>query len=146
MIARPTLLLLLALCAAWLAGCSDRAAKQQAIERDNIRTLARLYGQYMSAHRGKSPASEVDFKKYIQSRKDELAAEQITDIDSLFVSNRDNQPYTVVYNMPPAGSMTPTGRVVAYEKQGVDGKRMVAYELMSVEELDEARFKTVVGK
>ena len=42
--------------------------------------------------------------------------------------------------------MTPTGRVVAYEKQGVEGKRMVAYELMSVEELDEARFKAVVGK
>jgi hypothetical protein len=146
MIMRPIALLLVALCAAWLAGCSDRAAKQEAIERDNIRTLARLYGQYMSSHRGKSPASEADFKKYILSRKDELAAEQITDIDSLFVSNRDSQPYTVVYNMAPAKSMTPTGRIVAYEKQGVEGKRMVAYELMSVEELDEARFKAVVGK
>jgi hypothetical protein len=135
-----------AVCLAILAGCSERAAQKEAVERDNIRTLARMYGQYMSAHRGMGPKNEQEFKKYLQGRRDELAAEQITDIDSLFISNRDGQPYTVVYGMTPAKSMTPTGRVVAYEKQGVDGKRMVAYELMSVEELDEARFQAVVGK
>jgi hypothetical protein len=139
-------LVLLAVYAALLSGCGDGEAQKQMQERDNIRTLARMYGQFMSGHRGVGPKNEAEFKQYLESRKGELAGEQITDINTLFISNRDEKPYVVVYGLGQPAAMTPTGRVIAYEQQGVDGKRMVAYETMAADELDEERFKSVVKK
>jgi hypothetical protein len=136
----------LAGCIVFLGGCGDSAALKEAREKDNIRTLARMYGQFMSSHRGNGPKNEQEFKQYLQGRREELAREEITDVDALLVSNRDGEPYVVVYGLVPTRSMTPSGRVVAYEKSGIDGKRMVAYETMAAEELDEARFQTVVSR
>jgi hypothetical protein len=54
----------------------------------------------------------------------------------LFTSPRDGQPYVVHYKQ--------AGTVVAYERDGKDGKRLVAYPSGQVEEVDETRFKQLV--
>ena len=88
--------------------------------------------------------SEVEFKKYLASQKGKmLDVLKVENPDELFVSERDGQPYVVGYGP------TATGKprdVVAYEKEGVDGKRMVGYSTGVVVELDEQQFREAVPK
>src|SRR5262245_4568724 len=67
----------------FFGGCGDSAALKEAREKDNIRTLARMYGQFMSSHRGNGPKNEQEFKQYLQGRREELAREEIADVDAL---------------------------------------------------------------
>jgi hypothetical protein len=69
---------------------------------------------------------------------------QITEIDKLFVSSRDNKPYVVIYGTMPGGQGPGGAPVVAYEKEGVKGKRFVASALGAVVEVEEAEFRKMV--
>ena len=121
-------------------GGAQRRAKQR--EESNLKPLAILYGQFIGQHRGRPPASEEEFKKFIGSfGKEQLATFNVADLDSLFVSPRDQKPYVVLYGKAPrAGS----ARVIAYEQEGQGGTRFVATDLGKVEEVDEARFRELV--
>jgi hypothetical protein len=125
------------------AGCTDVEAVQE--QSSTIKPLAVLYGKYVGEHRGQPPAGEAEFKAYIEaSGKPILEANKISDVESLFTSSRDHQPYVILYG-PLTGPPGPAGQpVFAYEKVGVNGKRYVASSLGAVEEVDEAGFKKVV--
>ena len=129
-----------------LAGCGESAAKKEAEEKDHLKILALQFGKYLGAHRGAGPANEQQFKDFLKSRKTELAEMQINDIDALFTSPRDGQPYVIVYGFKPGPSPSPAGRVIAYEQKGVDGRRFVAFDTTAVQEMDETKFQSVVGK
>src|SRR5436190_1123516 len=126
-----------AVCLSVLAGCG--APSTHVTGEDNLRALAKYYGQYQGQHQGKTPPGEKPFKEFIQ-KKDPGAK-----VDELFVSQRDHEPFVVLYNqkvgMPDPNTGAP---VIAYEKTGVSGKRMVARSTTAVEEVDEAKFKELV--
>ena len=124
-------------------GCTNTEAVQE--QASTIKPLAVLYGKYVGEHRGQPPASEAEFKAYVEaSGKPILEANKISDVNSLFTSSRDHQPYVILYG-PLKGPPGPAGQpVFAYEKVGVNGKRYVASSLGAVEEVDEARFKELV--
>ena len=61
--------------------------------------------------------------------------------DELFISERDNQPYVIGYGPKADGKPR---EVIAYEKTGVDGKRMVGYATGIVVELDDEHFREAV--
>jgi hypothetical protein len=68
----------------------------------------------------------------------------VKDVQALFVSSRDKEPYVILYG-PLTGPPGPGGQpVFAYEKTGVGGTRMVATSLGAVEEVDETRLKQLV--
>ena len=144
-IVRPALLLLVALVCALslptLSGCSQPAEVPQEEPVVHLKALSVLYGRYVGSHRGQSPPSEEAFKKYIAALpKGELESLKVENIDSIFVSPRDNQPYKVKYNipLPPPG---PDGApVVAYEQTGEGGERYVATSLGEVQLVDQAKF------
>lgn len=123
-------------------GCGGARRRAQQREESNLKPLAILYGRFIGQHRGRPPASEEEFKKFIGSfGKEQLATFNVTDVDSLFVSPRDQKPYVVLYGKsPPAGS----ARVIAHEQEGQGGTRFVATDLGKVEEVDEARFREMV--
>ena len=131
---------------AFLAGCSSHQANLEQ-EQSNLKPLALFYGQFQG-QRGRPPASEAEFKEHLRSMTpQDFAAWGVTDLDSIFVSSRDNQPYVVLYgdaakNAPRGPADSP---VIAYEKVGVGGKRFVASVLGAVEEVDEQRFKQLVA-
>lgn len=104
-----------------------------------------LYGRYLGQHQGKPPASEAEFKKYVEAQSpQDLANLGVTDPAKLWISSRDNQPYVIVYG-DVSGPPGPAGKpVVAYESKGVGGKRYVASSLGAVDEVDEARFRELV--
>jgi hypothetical protein len=143
----PLLVLLLGLTMLSLAGCGAPTEVPQEEPVVHLKALAVFYGRYVASHRGQSPPSEAEFKKYVQSlSKTELEALGVTDVESLFVSPRDGQPYHVQYNipLPPPG---PDGApVVAYEQTGEGGERYVATSLGDVQLMDEAKFQAIAPK
>jgi hypothetical protein len=134
---------------AGFVGCSGgQAAKSAAREQSHIKTLAVLYGSYVGTHRGQVPPNEAAFKQYVQASSSEnRGGVTVTDPQSLFVSERDGQPYVILYG--DAVRRAPTGGpagapVVIYEKVGVDDMRFVASNMGAVEEVDQERFKKLV--
>jgi hypothetical protein len=126
-----------------LAGCGGNP-QQEARESSNIKPLAVLYGRYINSHQGKPPPDEAAFKAFVKGLDaNQLAASGAKDADSIFISARDKQPYVILYgNDVPNASMKAV--VIAYEQQGVGGKRYIATSLAQVQEVDEAEFRQQV--
>jgi hypothetical protein len=136
-------LLIAALCALAL-GCGTRTASQPQQE-SRLKALAVLYGQFMPQHRGQPPANEAEFKKFIESQAKTLSNNfGINDPASVLVSERDGKPYGIVYGKPTGPAELAGAPVIAYEQEGVGGKRFVANSLGAVEEVDGARFRQLV--
>jgi hypothetical protein len=133
----------IALLSLGVSGCAD--AEHQRQEQSNLKPLAVLYGRYIAQHRGSPPESETEFRAFLdQLPASDLAAFQIENIDSLFVSARDNKPYVVRYGAA-SGPPGPAGQpVIMYEQEGLDGLRYVASSLGAVEAVDDARFHQLV--
>jgi len=127
------------------AGCEGKTGRELEPVEANVKNIAIFYGRYLSQNRGRTPPDQEALKKFITSHPaTELAALKITDVEQLFVSPRDNQPYVVLYGakLPPPG---PSGSpVIAYEKDGAGGRRFVAFANAGVEELDDVRFRQLV--
>jgi hypothetical protein len=139
-------LLLAALCLGLCAaGCTGKQSESKERETSGLKQLSVMYGRFLSRHRGQPPANEKEFKEFVKS----VTAGQPSgpvDVDRLFISNRDNQPYVIIYG-PVTGPATPSGGpVFAYEKTGLEGKRFVAATTTAVIEVDEAQFKQLVPK
>jgi hypothetical protein len=122
-------------------GCGSNENKVEQ-ETSNLKPLMVLYGRYVGQHRGQPPPNEAAFKEFIKSADTSaLPSGGGKNIDSLFISTRDQKPYQIIYgaaNGPPGPGGQP---VVAYEQEGVGGRRYVASVLGAIEEVDEARFR-----
>jgi hypothetical protein len=99
--------------------------------------------RYMAQHRGAPPRNEAEFKKFIEMAGPEHKHLGIDNVDELFVSERDGQPYVVAYGK--LGPKVPAlgGPITIYEKVGADGKRFVATDL-TVETVTEEEFQRIV--
>ncbi len=124
------------------AGCSSEGPPQTESEK-NFKALVVLYGKYIPRNRGIGPPSEDAFKKFIKS----LNAQEVqylgvdpANIDKIFVSPRDNQPYEFAWGAKADAGPDGKGKIIVWEKTGVNGKRMVGTSLGGIEELDEAEF------
>jgi len=136
----------------WLLGCAALAAgckggrQEVPQEESRLTKLTRLYGRSLSKSRGTPPADVAALKQFATS----LGAEDLKgigiegDVDQLFVSPRDSEPY--VYRRPAKAGMPGMGpeAVLFYEKTGKDGKRFVAYPSGKTEQVDAAKFKELV--
>jgi hypothetical protein len=123
------------------SGCTSRSAIANKEEMSRLKPLVVLYTSASSALRH-PPQSEDEFKKYIATQKGRLLDMlHVEKPEELFTSERDGQPYVIAYG--PTANGKPR-EVIAYEKVGVNGKRMVGYATGIVSELDEERFREVV--
>lgn len=128
---------------AFSPGC--RSGVQQLDQNDpsriRMQSLAILYASYLNHNGGKLPASEAEFKKYISSTaKSYLAERGLTQIDDLFVSPRDGQALVVSYGAHKLVRGFSADPIVAHEKIGINGKRLVAFPSGAVLELDPVMF------
>ena len=128
---------LLFLLAAFL-GCGPGGEPEDVTEmRSNMRDLAVAYGNYTKMNRGRVPKSEKSFRAWIDKQgPDFLTSLGVDNVDDIFVSTRDNQPYVVVYGK--------AEQIVAYEAVGVDGRRFITDNLGVTQEVDEATFNEMV--
>jgi hypothetical protein len=102
-----------------------------------LRSVVALYNM-MKSSTGRPPNSEQEFKEFIASKGSlTLDKSGVANADELLISDRDGEPYVIVYGTRPKG-MHPD--LVAYENVGVDGKRLVGFGLGIVELADESKF------
>jgi hypothetical protein len=116
------------------AGCGGVSPSEE-FEQSHIKVLAIMYGKFTGRHRGQPPANEKAFREYVEAQDSSLV-KKVSGVDQMFISERDQKPYVVFYGK----DVQKANGVVAYEQEGVGGKRFVADELV-VEELDEEQFR-----
>jgi hypothetical protein len=129
----------------FIAGCSSPAAKQSTdIQKSHLGWLLKVRTHALS--QGHPLKSQEDYKRHIESLDPEMRdrvmkGADVSNVDELFKSERDGQPYVIFYGPPPAG-VNPD--LVGYEQTGFDGKRYVGFGLGVVGEVDEQRFAELV--
>lgn len=88
--------------------------------------LVQLYSQYQKKHGGKSPGTTDELKKWAKALPAaELTKLGITNVEEIFVSPRDNQPYQLARPANSAAAKMGGQAVIFYEKTGANGKRRV---------------------
>ena len=123
-----------------LAGCARTPPPSE--NEIAFRKLAAQYGQFVARNKGQTPPNEKALKDFIKQNAG-VAPEEV---DKMFISSRDNQPYVIIYGQKMGAPGGNTSQVIAYEQTGVSGKRMVALATTQIEEVDETRFLELVPK
>lgn len=122
------------------AGCSTKTASKP-MEESRLKPLVLLYGQYTGQHMGKPPANEQEFRDFVSRQTAFLQQFQISDSSQLFISERDGKPYKVVYRGDRSPGQLLGAPIVAWEQDGVNGKRFVGNTLGAVKEVSEDEFR-----
>lgn len=140
---------LLSVCALVL-GCPQPESSIP-LEELRIKTLAIVYGQFVSKHQGTAPSSEAEFKKFIKTVDNQFWEGLKIDpakTDELFVSPRDNQPYVIVYKLKNPSNLESDGfgPIVIWEKTGSGGTRYTGTSLGQIRILNEEEFKMKTPK
>ncbi len=79
---------------------------------------------------------EEAVREYVEAQDSSLV-KKVSGVDQMFISERDQKPYVVFYGK----DVQKANGVVAYEQEGVGGKRFVADSLGVVDEFDEEQFR-----
>lgn len=117
-------------------GCNERGSGEESPE-SNLRLVAVLYSQYLSAHEGEAPRDADDFRAYVQSLgPGVLERAGLSEMDELFVSTRDGKLFAVKYK----DETWPLEGSIAYEQVGADGTRFVVADMGGVSEIPNAEF------
>jgi hypothetical protein len=128
---------------AFSVGCGSGVQQLDKNDPSRIRmqSLAILYASYLNHNGGKLPASETELKNFmLATGKTYLAERGINKIDDLFVSQRDGQPLVVSYGAHKLVRGFTADPIVAHEKAGLNGMRLVAFPSGAVLELDTEMF------
>jgi hypothetical protein len=137
-------LFLLALSA--LPGCgADELNSPTAVR---LRGLANLYLDCAVPKNGKGPTSEQEFKKHVRSLPDFISKENGVDpksIDASFVSERDQEPIVIRYGLTIKQISGTSAPLIAHEKTGKNGKRLVAFANGKVALVDEAQLQNLMS-
>jgi hypothetical protein len=89
--------------------------------------------------KGKSPSNAEQIRDWAKKQpKEKLAHLGVEDVDNACVSPRDNQPYVVIE------LVMGMGPIVAHEKDGVGGRRLVVNSQGSVIDADENQFQSLL--
>lgn len=132
----------LALVVLFGTGCAGGDRLASSGESTRLLALASMHARFQSAT-GRPPADEQQFKNFIAERGATLKRMGVNSVEEIFVSERDGQPFVVVYGKRPSGM---AASIVAYERQGVDGRRLVAHSMRMIEEVDDERFREIIPK
>ncbi len=123
----------------FLVGCGSQQVPSLAdVNNTNIKKLRGAYGLFLFQHNLQGPESEEELKQYLRTDagakvKLERMGMTLDDIESIFISERDGQPFKVRYGLKGLGD-----HAAVFEAEGLDGKRQVA--LTIPREVDEAEY------
>jgi len=127
-------------------GCSDNALESPTAKR--IKGLGTMFLDHAAAKSGPGPANEKEFRDYLKSKPDfvlDMNGVDPKDIDGTFKSLRDNEPFVVLYGSSVTTFSGTSTQVLAHEKTGQGGKRLVVYASTKVDHVDEAKLKELLA-
>ena len=127
-------------------GCeSHSSGMTQTDTKTQIEQLFNLYKSYVTAKR-KGPPNEQALREYAKGLSEKQLEDELIakDVDSIFISARDKQPFQIVYGH----SLNAGGEPVAiiYEKTGVNGMKYAALSMGYAEEYDDETLKGYIPK
>lgn len=129
----------------WIAaGCSGGGSgdKMIAAANDtNIKRLATLYSFFHVANKFKGPKTETEFRQFIEQQDASrlaLANIKAGELDKLFVSERDGEPFKIRYGIDTR--VRGPALAVIFEATGVDGKRHVGFAGAQMREVDSTEY------
>ncbi len=130
----------------FLAGCtSHTSGVTQTETKTQIERLFNLYKAYAESKR-KAPANEKALKDFAKGLNEETLQSLMIgkDVESIFISPRDNEPFQVAYGQ----SISPGGDPIAiiYEKTGLKGRKYAALSIGYSEEYDDASLSEYLPK
>jgi hypothetical protein len=130
----------------FLAGCGPDPLDSVTAQR--LKALSGMYLTHAVAKNGGGPASEEAMKKYLKNVEAIALQNNGIDpkaIDSIFVSERDQQPFVVLYGKSIMQVSGESKEPLAYEKTGKNGKVLVAYTNTKVDHVSEAQLKELLA-
>jgi hypothetical protein len=110
-----------------------------------LRLLGRLYGQYMADHNGQGPVDEMQLVAYLEKSADFLKSQGIAVPRDLLKSPRDGQPLSVVYGKQVVVDENTGFPWVAWESQGLDGKRYIIGARGNIDEMTKEQIEAMVA-
>ena len=123
-----------------LVGCGGGPTPEERIAANNdtnIKRLASLYAMFQLKNQYRGPANEAEFKTFIQDQDADrlkLAGIDVSDVDGLFISERDEQPFKIRYGLNTR--VRGPSLAVIFEQTGVDGQRQVGFTGSAMQEVD----------
>jgi hypothetical protein len=125
-----------------ILGCVQRdpADAIAAANDSNIRRVGNLYQAFRLRKGNQGPKDEAELKTFLKEmapiRLERMQVDP-NNLDALFISDRDGQPFVIRFGV--SGGIGSTDAVV-FESQGSGGKRQVGFTDGSVEEVDNSRY------
>ena len=125
-----TVAILLVMVLAFFTGCGpsrpDASSMIASVNNANGKRLANLYAIHQSRHDGDGPKDQKAFESFIRTslQPSELVGTGVDrdNLDPLFVSERDKQPFFVRYGVSSPDPSSPgVNLAVVFEAEGVDG-------------------------
>lgn len=140
--------LLCAMLIATIVGCgkADPASRLADLNKNNLQRVGNLYLAYQIEHDFYGPKDEGAFQEYIRGlnpKKLERIGVTPGDIDNLFVSERDGQPFKIRYKV--RGSMMGCQEPVVFEAEGESGKRRVGFLDMTQREVEASEYEQLLS-
>ena len=118
-------------------GCgSNSSGVTQTDTKTQIEHLFNLCKSYVDTKQ-KGPADEKALKEYAKTLSEKQLDELLIgkDVESIFVSPRDKEPFQIVYGQSLSGGGEPVA--VIYEKTGQNGRKYASLSMGYSEEYDE---------
>ena len=128
-------------------GCSRSAPTNLSSGADYrvVRAMSSVYDAYLRENSGQPPKDEHAFREYLQSKEEDLAKDGLS-VDKMFTSPRSND----ISIQWAYGKLAPKGPMgmsyCGYEKDPVDGKRLVIGTRGMYEVMDDNKFQATFSK
>ena len=109
-----------------------------------LKALGNFYLEHAASHGKRGPADEKEFKKHLRGAPDFILKNYGLDpdnIDAAFMSERDQEPFVVFYGQGIGSVSGHSAPLVAHEKTGKNGRRLVAFANGKVDLVDDARLE-----
>jgi hypothetical protein len=138
---RRAIIVFLGLVVLCFAGCSDDALKSPTAVK--MSGLANAYLDHVVGANG-SPPDQAAFKKHLLGLRASVQYDYHVDpskIDAFFISERDNEPFVVTYGQGVGKISGESKHVIAHEKTGKNGKRLVVFTSTKVDLVNEAELE-----
>ena len=131
-----------------LTGCGGMTPESSVAEsnKTNMQRLGNMYQMFQFKNQLRGPRDEAEFKEFIRGVNPKVLEPRgidPNDLDSLFVSQRDKEPFAIRYNVPsgPRGSDEP----VIFENTGNGGPRMVYFLNMIMREVEAEEYNNLLN-
>lgn len=120
-------------------GCSQPSTDLAEYNDTNVERIRTMYSMYLSSHSMRGPKDKDELKKFITSNaRAKVLMGRVglnpNEFDNYFIGMRDDEPIVVRW-----GLNSLADHAIAFEKTGVNGKRMVAFG--NVRELDKEEYE-----